>query len=478
MPTFRLWGQAAVEDASGAVQAVFPAWIDLATTAAGLAFTYTLRPDIGDFAAIVDVPADSGTLSGDDFPFITQPSFAIEPAAVSAFVFEAVWGDGFVTQIMEFSAFGPNDGETVYFLFRLGGLALPIETPDEFRVFWSDEVQDVRAITTQALAPDRQIPISAIPDRQTIPDFPPGLDLAAITSPDTVVGDSGNDTILGGGASDLLQGRDGNDLIDGDTGNDYISGNAGADMLFGFDGNDTIAASDGDDFAMGENGNDLIGGGNGSDRLYGNAGNDVLLGGPGNDVVYGGDDDDFVSGGLNDDTLFGGAGRDNLASGPGNDVAYGGDGSDTIGGGDGNDYLDGLAGDDLIAAGPGNDTVYGVGGNDTLNGGTGDDFLFGNAGDDVLNGGPGSDVLSGGSGADIYVFGNYSSGATDEIVLFENGVDRIQLGLIGGATPEAKFASLNLFDISGGVGLLRGGNLIVINGVTLDDMDVTDFIFV
>ncbi len=71
----------------------------------------------------------------------------------------------------------------------------------------------------------------------------------------------------------------------------------------------------------------------------------------------------------------------------------------------------------------------GTAGRDQVHGGAGNDSLSGGAGDDVLIDGTGADLLRGGAGADVFVL--VRDGATDRIVDFEPGVDRIDLSRLG-----------------------------------------------
>lgn len=77
------------------------------------------------------------------------------------------------------------------------------------------------------------------------------------------------------------------------------------------------------------------------------------------------------------------------------------------------------------AAGAGGGRLAGGDGDDVLAGGGGADRLEGGAGADILLDGGGADTLRGGAGADVFVF--VQDGATDRIVDFTLGEDRLDL---------------------------------------------------
>lgn len=93
----------------------------------------------------------------------------------------------------------------------------------------------------------------------------------------------------------------------------------------------------------------------------------------------------------------------------------------------GADYIHAIGSDasELLRAGSGGSVIEAGGGSDTLIGGVGADFLTGGSGSDLICGGAGIDTLVGGTGNDIFVF--RAQGATDTILDFEIGIDRIDL---------------------------------------------------
>ena len=327
---------------------------------------------------------------------------------------------------------------------------------------------------------------------------------------DTLIGGTDDDTLNGGGHNDLLEGQQGDDLLLGDLGadtliggfgadtlnggdlDDWLRGDAGADMLDGGGGNDVLVGGDDSDVAYGRLGNDLFFGGQGFDTLFGLLGNDTLFGGMGNDRLYGGVGNDSLIGADQNDTLVGDFGNDFLDGGDGNDWMNGGGdgdyltgrtGNDTIFGGQGFDTLIGQLGDDVLYAGWGNDRAFGGDGNDALWGGNQNDTLEGGAGHDTLTGGMQDDVLTGNAGNDIFVF--VDGDGRDTISDFEalNGSERIDLS---GVTAIAGLAALDLAHSFTGAAVQSGanvvintggGNAITLLGVSIADLDESDFIF-
>lgn len=262
---------------------------------------------------------------------------------------------------------------------------------------------------------------------------------------ENAIGGTGADTIVGNGANNDLDGGSGNDTLSGEGGNDTLHGAAGNDQLDGGSGSDQLDGGDGNDVLLGSPGIGPAGAAGEADYFFGGAGSDTVTGGPGNDHIYGNsittvagsiDGADNLSGGDGNDYIQGNAGADTIDGGNGNDRLYGGADNDTITGGAGNDYLQGNKGADTLAGGADNDTLHGGADNDSLAGGDGNDILFGDAGDDRLSGGAGIDQLTGGPGNDSFVFsigdaafttsGN-AAYATDQIMDFGNGTDRIVL---------------------------------------------------
>ncbi len=221
--------------------------------------------------------------------------------------------------------------------------------------------------------------------------------------------------------------------LDGDR--DLQSGTGGDDFLQGTIQHDEVLALGGSDRAVGGMGEDLLDGGLGNDNLFGGAQNDTLIGGVGNDSLYGDNDDDSMIGGAGSDSLIGNWGHDSL---------FGGDGNDKLG-----------AGSD----------------GDLVSGGAGNDSLIGFDGDDVLMDGTGFDTLIGGKDADTFVL--VVDGATDRIVDFQDGLDRIGL--------DASFASLTITSLSAGhVQILHAGEVLLIDDptgqLTAADLTAADFL--
>lgn len=278
-------------------------------------------------------------------------------------------------------------------------------------------------------------------------------------------------------------------LIVGNAGDNLLLGGAGRDEVYGAEANDSIFGEGGDDKLFGEAGVDYLAGGAGHDSIDGGAGADAIYGEAGNDILFGGStfDTDILVGGGGNDTLYGDSGRGDY------DLLYGNEGNDSF-------WVDTPA--DLVfeQAGEGVDTVYadieGAGyylyanienlvlidntpfgvGNDldnALTGSAGSNWLLGGAGNDVLSGGKGNDVLFGESGADTFPF--QAGDGADVIGDFVHGQDKIQL-----TGSYANFDALSAHFIQNGADGaidLGGGDLIVLQGVTMASLTASDFAF-
>ena len=322
---------------------------------------------------------------------------------------------------------------------------------------------------------------------------------------------------LAPGAGDIF--GVGNELANTITGNEganLLIAGAGDDMVYGGHGGDSIFGEAGADKLFGEFGIDYIVGGDGNDIIYGGADADALYGGAGDDYLYADDDPNEVqlgvhTGGLSDIADTGSSPlegsyfvTDILVGGDGNDVLHGDSGHgdyDRMDGGAGNDayYVDTPADLTFEAANGGIDTVYanivgagyylyanvenlvlqgntpyGVGNelNNHLTGNANPNYLLGGAGDDVLDGKGGGDVLFGEAGADTFVFEHGTGG--DVIGDFQAGTDKIDLSAIGYTWQDVQNS---LHENAGNTAIdLGGGDLIVLNGVTIAQLHAGDFI--
>lgn len=287
------------------------------------------------------------------------------------------------------------------------------------------------------------------------------IDATADTQGVLVQTGAGADRATGGSGSDTLMGGAGNDTLDGGSGDDQLSGDDDADQLNGAGGNDTL---------VGGTGNDTLLGGDGNDTLTGGAGNDLLFGGEGSDTAV-------FSGAVTDYTFARGPnGELVVTSGPGIT-----DGTDALSGVEfasfnGVTYrvMTGDEADNQTLQGPADgipvlvvayggadwggghatdDVMFGGDGSDTLDGGDGADRLSGDGGNDLLRGDGGNDTLSGGDGADTL-----RGGTGDDLLLGGDGADIIELSLTGGTDRVADF------------------NMTVVNGRTVDQLDVSELV--
>ena len=133
------------------------------------------------------------------------------------------------------------------------------------------------------------------------------------------------------------------------------------------------------------------------------------------------------------------------------------------------DSRDGL---DEITAGQ-----TGTGAANTLTGGAEAELLAGMGGNDTLSGGAADDVLFGGAGSDTFVF--VDGFDNDKIVDFNTLDDNEKIDLSGVTeiTDFADLASNHITTIDGVVTITDGINTIALNGVTLSNLDVDDFVF-
>ncbi|SIT21807.1 Hemolysin-type calcium-binding repeat-containing protein [Gemmobacter megaterium] len=259
-----------------------------------------------------------------------------------------------------------------------------------------------------------------------------------------------NELILGTGGNDWLEGGGGRDRILGNDGHDSLFGGSGNDTLDGGKGNDWLRAGTGNDWLYGGDGNDNLLGQGGSNRLFGGAGRDTVAGGRGNDTIYGGDGDDRLTGGDSADRIYGDAGKDWLEGNDGNDRLYGGKGNDSLYGG---------AGTDRLFGGKGNDRLYGNG--DLLYGGNGDDRLFGGN----------NSTLEGGAGADLFIFTRFSG--RNVVTDYTDGTDRIRIDWKGIQGLD----DLKIDTVAAGTRLRGDGNTVILQGVSQDVLDASDFLF-
>jgi Ca2+-binding RTX toxin-like protein len=117
----------------------------------------------------------------------------------------------------------------------------------------------------------------------------------------------------------------------------------------------------------------------------------------------------------------------------------------------------GYDGDDHLIGQENRVVLYGNNGNDLLVGSTANDVLYGENGDDKLIGHLGPDELWGGAGADGFYF--TSTDATDRIMDFERGSDKIDLTGIDANTNVSGVQSFSFSDSFSG----KAGELIVYN---------------
>jgi Ca2+-binding RTX toxin-like protein len=255
------------------------------------------------------------------------------------------------------------------------------------------------------------------------------------------------ENLTGSGFDDVLEGDGGPNMLDGGTGSDTLSyanteagvivslatsasqdtGGAGLDRIAGFE---NLTGSTFADVLTGNLLANTIAGGRGDDWLFGAGGFDTLLGQEGNDYLDGG------SGAAN--TLIGGVGDDTyIVHRTGEVIEENADeGTDTV-----VSEVSYALGDNLENLQLSGSVIRGVGNglDNNITGNSQNNVLSGGAGTDLIYGGDGQDAMTGGAGADTFAFGAVTEslvGAThDRITDFEDGIDKIDLSAIGGASP-------------------------------------------
>lgn len=152
-----------------------------------------------------------------------------------------------------------------------------------------------------------------------------------------------------------------------------------------------------------------------------------------------------------------------------------------LAGSGGNDVSFGGAGDDMMGGGTGNDTLDGGDGNDFLAGGGRDDTIDGGAGSDRINGGAGNDRMTGGTGSDRFIFTEFTSGERDTITDWTNGADIFVLTGITNAPAsglQGRVDTLDITAVAGGVEFGFNGHTVFLQGASVGELGVEDFVFV
>lgn len=274
-----------------------------------------------------------------------------------------------------------------------------------------------------------------------------GADRIVANGRDNILnGARGDDQLIGGGGNDRLEGGDGSDILSGGGGNDILIGGAGGDQILMGAGHDSVSAGDGADTirvrADQLTNKDSIDGGDGA--------NDTLI---------------LQSSGFLDFTSiqsFTGIERVRLAAGQ--EVIANDDGI----------YWVGRSGQEQLTLGAGNDIVKAGGGADRITGGGGNDILIAQGGDDVISGGAGDDKLVGGGGADIFEIGPNDD--IDIIYDFTAGVDQILFDGLGLSDFDTDLLPLLREVGSKTLIELPNDGLVLLNGVSIDDLSAADFI--
>ncbi len=126
----------------------------------------------------------------------------------------------------------------------------------------------------------------------------------------------------------------------------------------------------------------------------------------------------------------------------------------------------------------GADRIRGNDGGNHLVGTDGHDRIFGGAGNDRIKGGNGNDTLNGGDGRDTFIFDSNNEGH-DRITDF-NSVDHIRFQVRQDeANGPRQYEDLTFRETGHGTFVSYGddGSTILLVGVTIDQIDPTQFVF-
>lgn len=232
-----------------------------------------------------------------------------------------------------------------------------------------------------------------------------------------------------------------------------------------------------------DNGN----GNGGNDSGHGN-GNNGCGDGPGNSGNGNGNGNDGSTSNSSGKTITGTSHADTLTGASKAETIHGADGNDKINGGDGADHLYGDGGNDSVCGGDGSDTLEGGAGNDTLTGGDDNDtFVFGaNFGKDVITDFHGGHA--GSSGADcssvfnifsifgIFFGGGGGSGSSSSSGQWQAGdvvsIASSEFHNYNDLLSHAKQTSQGVL-----ITTSDGHDSLLIQGLSLNNMDSHDFIF-
>lgn len=392
----------------------------------------------------------------------------------------------------------------------LGGeFTLPVENLSDIDIenIAVDTMQDGRIVVTYVSG------LTSVDDSDTeintmIID-PRGTTINGTTDAEVMYGSFFDDAIFGHAGNDELRGMEGRDQLFGGAGNDNLNGGSDADFLDGGSGFDTADYSQ-DTAAVGIRLDGVEGFGSALGDIFVNM--EAATGSDYNDIIVGSNTGNVLRGGLGNDTIYAQGGTDTIIGGEGNNTLFGQDGNDTfflrdgvnaVNGGAGTDTadyaqstqtvivrLDGLAsgggatGDTFVSveninAGFGNDALIGNGGANVLNGRGGNDTILAGSGADTLEGREGNDTLYGQAGSDMFVFED--GFGFDRIADFSTADVNEQISLTD-VTAITNYADLTanhlVTDLNGDAVIVDGGNSITLTGVSIAQLDASDFVFV
>jgi Ca2+-binding RTX toxin-like protein len=129
--------------------------------------------------------------------------------------------------------------------------------------------------------------------------------------------------------------------------------------------------------------------------------------------------------------------------------------------------------EDLTLLGSKDTYARGNGDDNVLTGNSGDNEIRGYAGEDYLKGGKGNDILRGGADEDMF---DFAKGTGDDVVEdFVNGEDKIFSLFANDVNEIADLIENHAFAKNGGVMIVHDGDSLFLKGMSLNQLDETDF---
>jgi len=297
--------------------------------------------------------------------------------------------------------------------------------------------------------------------------------ITATKGDNTITSGSGADTITVTSGTNTIHAGEGANTITATSGGNTITTGSGADTITVTSGNNTIHAGDGANTIVATSGINTITSGSGADTITtsGSAGGgNTIDAGDVADKITSGSDCDADADTTTTDGLAGGSNTINACDGA-NPITSGSGADTSMTGGS-------AGGGNTIDAGDGANTITTGGGNDTITAGNGVDTITTGGGDDVINAGGGNDIMTGGAGSDVFIF---EDGFGNDSITDFDAFDSYEVIILSNVTSIANYTDLTenylIANASGDAVIFDGADTITLIGVSIADLDATDFIF-